>query len=332
MINDFNALTKEYLALFQAEWFRILEKVDCNQKQLVAGSKLRPQIVLWGYLAGVNWNGELNLQVPAYAAVSVELIHKASLLLDDWIDDDDERHGEHAFHVDYGEHIAAMTAMKMVAESINHLLLSDQGNDLKLTTIRLLMQTATTMTNGVLAELALDDETMFDLDLIKRIAQMETSEIIGNALLIGYALGGNANDILAMYLKKIGDLSGYLFQTLNDLESFSNAVMNRQYKGRENFDFNRNRKNIVVAYMYSLLSEKEQKEMTYTDTRYVVSLYEKHHIKRLILREMELVFSEIETLIKSMVEHGAPEEWVEGYAWFIHLLMQVASKRVSWDK
>ncbi len=332
MLKDFEAITKEYLVLFEAEWYRILERLDCNQKQLVLGSRLRPQIVLWGYLAGVKWNKELNLSIPAHTAVSVELIHKASLLLDDWIDDDDERHGENAFHVEYGEHITVMTAMKMVSESINNILQSDQGNNAKITSIRLLMQTAATMTNGVLSELALDNDTMFNFDLIKRIAQMETSEIIGNALIIGYALGEDMNDTIVMFLKKIGYLSGYLFQTLNDMESFSNAIMNREHKGKENFDFNRNRKNIVVAYMHTLLSEKEQKKIAHVNTRYVVSLYEKYHVKNLILREMELVFIEIETLINSTVKHGVSKEWGDGYTWFMQLLRQVASKRISWDK
>lgn len=332
MKRDYNAITEEYLTLFHEEWDKTLENLDSNQTQLVAGSRLRPQIVLWGYLAGTHWNEKPNLHIPAYAAVSVELIHKASLLLDDWIDDDDERHGKQAFHIEFGAHIAVMTAMKMVAESINHLLRSDNSGETKLTSISLLMQAATAMTNGVLYELALDNYSMFDLDKIKRIAQMETSEIIGNALLIGYSLSNDKNDTIALYLKKVGDLSGYIFQTLNDLESFSNATMNQQHKGQLNFDFNRNRKNIVVAYMNSILSEKDQAEMMKADIEHILHLYQKHKIKRLILREMELVFTEIHTLINSIADHGTPKEWVEGYSWFVNILKQVAFKRISYSE
>jgi heptaprenyl diphosphate synthase len=284
--------------------------------------------VLWGYLASINWSENLRLHIPAYAAVSVELIHKASLLLDDWIDGDVERHGEQAFHIEYGEHIAVMTAMKMVAESINHLLRSDNNDDIKLSSISLIMQTASSMTNGVLSELALDNHSVFNLKLVKRIAQLETSEIIGNAFLAGYSLGNETDSIVAMFLKQIGDLSGYLFQTLNDLESFSNAAMNRQHKGKENFDFNRNRKNIVIAYMNSILPNNERNNMMEADLSQIIHLYRKHKIEKLILREMELVFTELCTIIQSIAGHGVSDEWVEGFSWFINILKQVAYKRV----
>lgn len=331
MLKDYDAMTKDFLVLFTTEWHRSLEKIGCTQKQLVVGSRLRPQIVLWGYLAGVDMRKELELDIPVYAAVSVELIHKASLLLDDWIDNDDERHGEHAFHIDYGEHLAVMTAMKMVAALFSNLLHSSSENTTKIILIEFLVRTATAMTDGVISELSLNDETMFDLNLIKQIAQMETSEIIGNSLLMGYALSGQANDTLIPYLKKIGDLSGYLFQTLNDLESFSNVHLNKQHKGKENFDVNRNRKNIIVAYLHALLTKKELIKIASADIGYIASLYEKYHIERLVMREMELVFHEIENLIRAMGENGVSEEWVNGYTWFIHLLQRVALLRVSKD-
>ncbi|MFT3985115.1 MAG: class 1 isoprenoid biosynthesis enzyme [Lachnospiraceae bacterium] len=332
MIKDFDSLTIEYLEKFKARWYEVLEKKSCNQTQLVIGSRLRPQIVLWGYLAGVNWHENLNLQIPANIAVSVELLHKASLLLDDWLDDDDKRHSKNAFHTDFGEHITVMTAIKLVSESIRQLLVSDQQDSKKLILLNYLINTAAAMTDGVLTELELNRETMFNLDIIKHIAQMETSEIIGNSLLIGYTLNSNTNNTLASYLKKIGNLSGYLFQTLNDLESFSNVIINKNHKGLENFDFNRNRKNIVIAYMYSLLSDKLQQQMVHADVEYVISLYKALNIKILILREVELVFSEIEKLIHATVEYGAPLEWVEGYSWFLQQLKEVASKRVSWNQ
>jgi heptaprenyl diphosphate synthase len=322
-------LSRKFLDLFEAEWQTVLNKIDCNHRQLIVGSRLRPQIVLWGYLAGVSWADDYDLHLPTHTAVSIELIHKASLLLDDWVDDDIARHGETAFHLDFGEHFTVMTAMKMVAEAINRLTNISISKDAKLHSINLITNTALSMSSGVLSELSLNTKTLFDLDHIKSIAQLETAEIIGDALLLGYIASCNDNSNMKAYLKKIGNLSGFLFQTLNDLESFSNAIMNRQHKGKENFDVNRKRKNIVIAYLYSILSEKEKTKFLNTDIKYITILYNKYQIKDLVLREMELVFNEIEILVESCKTNGASNEWKNGYSHFISLLQKVALQKVT---
>lgn len=72
-----------FLSSFDCAWNETLEHYKCRQAQLNSGSRLRPLMVLWGYIANV--------------AVSIELIHKGTILLDDWIDQDEARHGEKAF-------------------------------------------------------------------------------------------------------------------------------------------------------------------------------------------------------------------------------------------
>ena len=67
-----------------------------------------------------------------------------------------------------------------------------------------------------------------------------------NGLLVGYHFG--RGDVRAIEgVDGLGHDAGYLFQVLNDLEPFYGSAQNDAYKGRENSDFTRLKKNFVVA-------------------------------------------------------------------------------------
>lgn len=65
--------------------------------QIENGSRLRPLLFAWGYYA--NQIPKNNFFVANYA-LSIELLHKSSILLDDLIDDDIARHEKNTGHAD----------------------------------------------------------------------------------------------------------------------------------------------------------------------------------------------------------------------------------------
>src|SRR5688572_6942013 len=86
-----------FMNLFQAQWREHISSFPTRYqtgKQIVHGSRLRPLLVAWGYLlAGVDFDYARRADV-ARLAVYVELLHKATILIDDLIDDDSARNGE----------------------------------------------------------------------------------------------------------------------------------------------------------------------------------------------------------------------------------------------
>jgi len=88
-----------------------------------------------------------------------------------------------------------------------------------------LIDTIYSMANGALKELNLNVANIYNIESIQEITQLETSAIIGNSMLIGYYTGlaeKGPNSIIVDKFKLIGDMCGYIFQTMNDLEIFSN--------------------------------------------------------------------------------------------------------------
>lgn len=329
MSQTINDLRVEFMSLFEIEWRECLQSLGYIQRQLLLGSRLRPQIVFWGYLSGVDIHTKITLSNAVYMAVSIELIHKASLLLDDWIDGDVARHGESAFHVEFGEHSTVMIAMLMVSESFDRLLKLDASYKEKNDSLGLLIKTTKSMTSGILKELELSDETQYEQDMIRKIALLETATIISNSFLLGHSISNRQNNDMKLLLAKIGEMSGYLFQLLNDLEAISDPTSNEKHKGVSNLDFNRYRKNLVVTKLYDFLTRKEKVLLTeITDANAIMALSKKYKINEAIMREADLVFNEILQLVSISTKYGASYEWSVGFEEFLYMLREVARKRV----
>ena len=120
---DYKAATKSFLNNFDIFWTDTINSIGLDSAQLKIGNRLRPQICLWGYLATVDsYDVATNdYSYIANIAVSIELVHKASLLIDDWIDDDSERHGNPAFHIEYSPQHAVLCALNMIGCAMDRL-------------------------------------------------------------------------------------------------------------------------------------------------------------------------------------------------------------------
>ena len=215
--HSYQELTGQFLETFERTWTTLLTDLNCEHSQLILGSRLRPQIALWGYLATVAEADDIDYEMIAQASVSIELIHKASLLIDDWIDGDTARHGEDAFHITHGPQYAVVMAIYLVSESMRRLKSVLPANRIppshQYLCIDLIAETVHSMASGVLKELRLSEAGIFDLETVKKIAHLETAEILGNGMLLGYYIGGGTDDTVASMFKTIGDQCGYLFQT-----------------------------------------------------------------------------------------------------------------------
>jgi len=122
--SDLLALVEEYLAGFDFE-------ADARAEQLVAamrysllagGKRIRPVLTL---ATARSLGADLNMALPAAAAV--EFIHTYSLIHDDLpaIDDDTLRRGRPTCHVAFGEDVAILAGDGLFAEAF-HLLLERQ--------------------------------------------------------------------------------------------------------------------------------------------------------------------------------------------------------------
>ena len=334
-INDatyMNAMQK-FLLEFEKEWEYTINSLGYRQKQLLIGHRLRPQIAFWGYISEIKISelDKISYKSIAQVTVSIELLHKASRILDDILDNDSERHGETAFHIEYGEKLTIIFALHLVglaAWRLQKIILTKYNESVYGSCLSKILDIIYSMSLGALEELRLESFELYDKMKISTIAKLETAEIIGNSLQIGYIFSNASNEQVLAILKTIGLQCGYLFQTLNDLEAFSNAIHNMEHKGETNFDIDRNRKNIVITMLWELASKKDKEIILHSTGGNIVHIAEKYHLKSFVLNEMEIVFNDMLNIVHTLSSYGISDEWIIAFSDFLYQLRDIAYRRL----
>ncbi|WP_308556765.1 polyprenyl synthetase family protein [uncultured Lactobacillus sp.] len=185
-----------------------------------SGKKLRPAFVLeFGQLQKPAKNDRL-LKIAA----SVEVLHNATLIHDDIIDESPNRHGRESIQAKYGKQIAVYAGDFLFALSLRLL----SNNTSKITNLRL---------NGTAMQNILAGETeQFGNEYNLQITKKEYLEQIKGktAILFGYscfigALEGGLKKSVANQAKKIGEAVGMAFQLKDDILDYTSesSVLNK---------------------------------------------------------------------------------------------------------
>ncbi len=327
--STYNEIIEKFLIEFEKCWNTTLAECNISQNQLQIGSRLRPLIVLWGYLCGCHYENinKLSYELIANTSVSIELIHKASILLDDWIDKDTTRHGKPAFHTEHSTELTVMYSLYLVSLASKKLsMISDSSLEMatQLKCIYNIHNVIHSMSLGAVMELSLKKEELFDLEKINTIAELETAEIIANALQLGYLHGTQYNENVFNILHIIGIQCGYLFQALNDFEAFSNYAHNAQYKGCVNYDFDNGKKNIVVAMLYELVSIKDKEKFTHSSGADIALMAEKYNFKKFFMNDIKIVYDNLLENIETLGKYGVHQKWIAAFMDFINYAKKIA--------
>lgn len=333
-------ISKEYLTIFNRQWNELMKQFIFQQHQFSSGNRLRPLIVLVGYLATKKdcESSQDDYEYISKIALSVEIVHKSSLILDDLIDDDPARHGKPSFHIEYGMENTVMFAIHMLSVSIQNLtdLLSGLPNThkLRINGLNLLLKTMHDMSLGELMELNLTEESKYDYKQIKEIISLQTSPLITNSLLLGYYAGNGDNTYVKKTLNNIGNQCGYIFQVMNDLEPFCQQEKLKQHKGRINTDISQAKKNIVFSLLYNLLStkEKEQIQSANNDEEinfYLTKYFDFYKVKTSFMQEIDLTYFDIKKQIPSLIQYGISRNWCSLFSFFIDFIVEQCKSRLN---
>lgn len=325
----------KFLESFEEEWDKITSNYNFeNLCQLNNGNRLRPMLVFWGYLLNKNDDelfviNDQDLQSIMSPCVMVESIHKMSLLIDDWIDGDIARHGIDTFHMLYGADITVLLAMNLMLSGFKKL--NNLNEKIYKQTTLLSLEIAYDMTLGALSEIS-SKNSFLDVAEVKEIINLETASIIRNGMIIGYVTGEGDDQYLIDLLDDIGYCCGYIFQALNDLEPFSNAHELIRHKGALTTDILKDRKNIVIAYIYAWANEKEVGRIPSLDDptmmfNYITMLLDKYYIKEYILSEISNLQLRIHNRIKKIETQTNHHSWCKHFNDFINITISASKKR-----
>lgn len=329
----------EFLNFYEKNWSEILSDTYYKSEQLDIGHKFRPRLVYWGFIMnGYNRLGNYDFDMVSKVAVCIELVHKASILLDDFIDQDTARHGRPTFHTIYGIDRTVIYSLNILSRSLkilNHTFYSySDSNIFMWKSMDALTTTLEEMTLGVLKELDLPEQLSQNINDIREIMCLETGALITNSLLMGMYLTRIDNSVAIKIVEKIGRKFGFIFQALNDLEPFCNSK-NSDHKGSINTDFSRNRKNICVSLLYPFLSSEEisliknSKRAGQDDL--IIKYFKKYQIYDSIMDELNNTHASMLIDINELRDK-MPEldpQWPSEFTQFVSSVIKICKNRIS---
>lgn len=321
---------------FHTRWLTFLDNLYepyGTALQLRIGSHLRPLLVYWGGALGAEKVEKMRIEDITELAICIEILHKTSIIVDDLIDGDIQRHSKSAFHIQFSPDETIIFAVYMLGTAFAKIFaLSQKYAFLQTPFVTMYAQTLCEMATGCLSELTLTQEKRYNYETIVTIMQKETSTLIKNSFLMGFLTNDNLDQNVIVIIERIGEKVGYLFQAMNDMEPFCDDRNLTQHKGTLNFDFNRSRKNIVLPYIYGRCSISEKNKLLEdkkVDTTLLLNLYQKYQIGSIIKDDLDNIQRQLEIHFSELEKMQVNQMCLTDFKRFYYEIMQIAKKRLT---
>ena len=176
------------------------------------GKQLRPMFVLLSAKLG----GEINEQTYRAASL-VELLHTATLVHDDVVDDSMERRGFFSINALWKNKIAVLVGDYLLSKG---LLLSLDNNDFK--TLKILSTAVKKMSEGELLQMEKARNLNLSEDVYFEIIRNKTASLVASSCAAG-ASTTFTNDESVEKMRIFGEKTGIAFQIKDDLFDYGNA-------------------------------------------------------------------------------------------------------------
>jgi geranylgeranyl pyrophosphate synthase len=227
---DLDALRSEVQSWFEpAALYKLLGPED-DETDRIARDWLARAVKRWRpFLTVCSWKAlqeDPEAKIPESLkkmAIAVECFHKASLIHDDIEDDDAQRYGENALHVEYGVPVALNCGDLLVGEGYRLIAESGTPADVQARVLRIASRGHRTLCLGQGAELCWmrDPKPMSSLEVLE-IFRRKTAPAFEVALQMGAALAGGDEELMDV-LAKYSDALGIAYQIRDDLEDLAPA-------------------------------------------------------------------------------------------------------------
>ncbi len=211
------------------------------------GKRIRPFLV---YL-GATMFGEIN-QRTHKSAVIIELLHNATLVHDDIVDEALVRRGQPSLNNAEGNKKAVLTGDYILAKALQ---LAVESNEYEI--IKMMIPVICDMSEGELqqlkeAELLIDEKNYYEIIFKK------TASLIALCLKIG-AITANADKNQVEIIGKIGEKIGYIFQIKDDILDFVGNEKTGKERGN---DIKENKITLPLICAWQNMSADERKTLT----------------------------------------------------------------------
>ncbi len=214
-----------------------------------AGKRMRPMLILLMAKAF----GEVS-QVSQYAAVGLELLHTASLVHDDVVDESEERRGQASVNSLYDNRISVLvgdfilsTALLKISQTRNHRI------------VDYLAKLGMTLSNGELLQLANIDNRDLSEKVYYDVIKQKTAALFEACAATG-ALSSGASDETVEKARLFGQNLGIAFQIRDDIFDYYDEAEIGKPTGN---DMAEGKLTLPVLYALNSTQDKEFTEIAY---------------------------------------------------------------------
>lgn len=199
----------EFQALFEASFQNstpLLNEVLAYIKKR-NGKMMRPLLVM---LMAKLFKGNVMLST-LHAALSLELLHTASLVHDDVVDESNERRGQSSVNALYDNKVSILVGDYMLATSLLH---AASTNHIEL--VNLISKLGQTLSEGELIQLANTSNEAFSEDIYFEVIRKKTAALFSVCAESGAVSVGAAEEEIAL-AARFGETLGIAFQIKDDI-------------------------------------------------------------------------------------------------------------------
>ena len=171
------------------------------------GKRMRPILI---FLSAKNYGNEVN-DVAQYAAVGLELLHTASLVHDDVVDESSERRGQASVNAEYNNKVAVLTGDYILSSALLRVSLTNNQR-----IIQLLAELGRTLAAGEILQLSNIKNAALSEDVYFQVINQKTAVLFEACAKIG-AIASGASEDEVQAAAKFGQNIGLAFQIRDDI-------------------------------------------------------------------------------------------------------------------
>ena len=221
------------------------------------GKRMRPMLIL---LMAKGF-GEVS-EVTLNAAVGLELLHTASLVHDDVVDESLERRGQASVNAMYDNKVAVLVGDYLLSTALLYVSYTHSE-----AIVRYLSELGRTLSNGEFLQLSNIQNRVISEDIYYNVIMQKTAALFEACSVIGAeSAGASADDISAA--REFGKKLGIIFQIRDDIFDYSDSKEIGKPTGN---DMTEGKLTLPVIYALNSTGDKKMLELAYKVKDHTVS-------------------------------------------------------------
>lgn len=208
---------------------------------------MRPMLIL---LIAKNYGGISS--VTQHSAVGLELLHTASLVHDDVVDESKERRGQASVNAEYNNKVAVLVGDYVLSTALLNVALTNNTH-----IVQSLAELGRTLSNGEILQLSNIQNSEFSEEVYYEVIKMKTAALFEACCEIG-AMSANATEEDLEKAKTFGRNLGIIFQIRDDIFDYYDSKEIGKPTGN---DMSEGKLTLPVLYALNSTHDAEMEEI-----------------------------------------------------------------------